>query len=244
MHLKHLVAVITACALTGLPARAQTQLLTFEGGMRTDAHLNGVTQTTPFIGIAGTGVMSGSADKNFALLIPIAFETRIGFGSIAEIGGFGDIAMRTGWLTLGGGVAARWDFSDKIRDATIGGADGKVPVSYPIALGYSGFAKISAGPGGRLFVQVRYVLMPASMSYAYHSAADRQYAEENSITLADVTMRDSNTLRAAVGITFSKVIVRVQATQEQWRFDRIYNNTTGVYDRDTKYVSLGLSFIL
>lgn len=233
--MKSLFRLIAAGFVIATPLTAQTGVVTFEGGMRSDAHLNGTTLTKPFGGIGFAATMDGSADKGGAILLIGSFEMRMAPGTITDLNGFADLAIRAGNLAFGGSLSGQYDYHEEVRDATLGGSDGFVTTTYPISLGYGGFAKLNFGTNSRTFIQGRYSLMPASLA--------RPFGDQSQSTVPTVPMLDSHVYRVALGQTFDKWIIRAQLIQEAWRFERKDNNSTGAYDRDSQIISLGFSRI-
>ena len=234
--MKSLRTLLAASAICSVPLSAQTGVMTFETGYRSDAHRNGITHSAPFGGIGAAVTMQGSADKNTAALLIGSFEIRMGPNVITDFNGFADFAFRAGNLTAGAGLAAQYDSNEEMTVPVPGGKNVSVWLNYPISLGYSGFGKLNFGPSGKTFVQGRYSIMPATMTRPYGSAS-------TSVAHPDVPMMDSHMLRVACGQTFDKWIFRVQLIQETWRFERKYDNANGAWDRDSRIGSVGLTRI-
>lgn len=234
-----LALVATTLAAVTEPLAAQTLLFGLEGGQRSDSHLNGISQSSYFGGMNLTAVIAGPAGKNAALLIPLSGEFRYSDKGYVDVNAFGDLALRLGALTAGAGLAFSWGSTPDIPDF-VNGTREDVTVLNPMAFGYSGSAKLNFGPQGRAFVQGRYTVLPAAYAFHYRTAEVEQYRADNNIPLEDVTQRDSHGLRAAIGYTFGRKILRLSMMQEDWRFDRVYDNANGAYDRNARVFSLGM----
>jgi hypothetical protein len=237
-------SLIAACLAPTLAASAAAQTLLFglETGQRTDEHLNGVTRSGYFGGMSLTTVLGGSAGRNGALLVPVSGEIRWSDKAYIDVNAFGDLAARIGPLTAGAGIAFSWNSVPDVPDQVSGGSTGEVIVLNPMSFGYSGSAKFSFGPQGRAFIQGRYTMFPSDYAIPYRNAEVEQVRIDNGIRAEDVTQRDSHSLRTAIGYTFRNKIVRLQYMEESWRYERIYDNRTGAYDRQSRVLALGVTF--
>jgi hypothetical protein len=239
------VACASFLALGQQRALAQTLLLGIDAGQRVDTHQNGVTNTSYFGGFSMSAILAGFAGKKSAIVVPITAELRYSSKSYVDANLFADVGVRVGNVTFGGGGAFSWDNSPDIADPGVGGASGHVIVLYPMSFGYSAFAKLNTGPQGRMFLQGRYTRFPASLSYQYKTAANQEFYSENGLANEDVPALDNSTIRVAAGYVLSgRTIVRAQYTIESWRYQRVFDNSAGAYDRDSRIYSLGLSWIL
>jgi hypothetical protein len=234
--------VLVAAHAIPHPSAAQTKFLVAEAGQRSDDHMNGVSNTSYFGGIAASLVIGGGAGKQTAFVLPVAAEFRWSNKSYFDLNAFADAAARVGPLTAGAGFAFSFDGVPDIPDQIAGDSEGTVTVINPLSFGYSGSAKLTLGPQGRFFVQGRYVMLPADYSFPYQTAETNQVYIDNNIPREDVTQRDSHSMRFAVGYVFSRVALRVQVISETWRYDPVFTNTTGAYDRDARIISFGAVF--
>jgi len=232
--------ILAASVIGANIASAQTVFFGIDGGQRMDKHLNGVANKSYVGGLSLSAVLGGDAGKDFALVFPIAGEFRFSNGGYSDMNAFLDAAIRVKAVTLGAGGAFSWDDAPDIKDLTAGGSSGSVPILLPMSWGYSGFGKLNVGPQGRLFFQGRYTLFPASLSYHYKFAEVEQTKADNGLEDQDVPARNNVALRAAVGYVLpNRSIIRAQYVAEAWRYERIFDNRTGAYDRDTNVGSLG-----
>jgi hypothetical protein len=241
MKTRFILYALPLCATLSSTAGAQSALLSFEGGMRTDEHQNGITRTVPFWGFGLSGTIQGSADEHSAFLIPFSAEVRLSYRSVSDVNGFMDAALRIENFTFGGGAAGTWDSTPAMKDASLGTSNGKVNINYPISLGYSGFAKLALG---KLFFQGRYVMMPKGYDRYYRSAADREAIDNGTLTVTDPPQKDSPLLRFSAGYVMDKWIWRVQAIEEKWNYERVNINRTGIYDRKSRILSVGVIRIM
>lgn len=238
---------LLAAALAGFLATravtAQTILMGFDAGQRTDTHANGIVNTSYFGSLNMSMVLAGAAGKSAAFLLPISGEMRYSSKEYIDANLFTDVAVRFSDLTLGGGGAFSWDITPEIPDRIAGGSTGRVIVNYPMSFGYSGFAKLNTGPEGRFFIQGRYTQFPSSMSFQYKSAENLQFEADNNLPNTDVPALDNSSIRAAAGVVMpGNTIMRFQYVTETWRYQRIFDNKAGAYDRDSKIYSFGFTW--
>ncbi len=227
------------------PALGQGFTMGVQAGQRAAEHANGAQGNGYFAGITAVMILGGNADKTTALLFPISADWRISVPEVSEgysdIDLFGDMALRAGPLSIGGGVAMITSFVPDIADRTIGNDEGKIIVYSPISFGYSGSAKLNMGPQGRFFVQGRFTVLPAGGSFYWHSAEDQQLRSSIGTPYEDVPQRDSYDIRGGLGFVLpSGYVLRAQYILQDWRFERVYQNRTGAFDRQNGLMSVGV----
>ena len=241
-RLRLLCLATASAALAAVPAGAQTMLFGFEGGQRTDAHVNGIQRTGYFGGMNVTMVLGGGAGRDAALLFPVSGEFRWSNNSYMDLNAFGDVALRLGPVTAGAGLAFSFNDVPDVPDAVHGGSSGKVVVINPMSFGLSGSAKLSFGPQGRAFVQGRITRFPADYAIPFRSAEAEQARIDHGLPTEDVLQRDSHSLRLAAGYAFAGKVIRLQYMDEDWQYERTYDNRSGAYDRRSRVLALGVTF--
>jgi hypothetical protein len=232
------------CAsLSASRSSAQTIAVGLDVGHRTDKHLNGVENSGVFGGLSLSTLIGDDDEKDVAVVFPIAAEARFSSSGYRDLNLFADGALRMKTLTFGAGFAFSWDETPEIEDATASTSGGSVPLLLPLSLGFSGFAKLTAGPQNRFFVQGRYTYFPADFTYLYKFAEPDPTRPASGLENRDVMARDNSAIRVGVGYLLNnRSIVRAQYAGEVWRYERDFDNAMGAYDHDTRSVSVGMSW--
>src|SRR5689334_3028012 len=151
-------------------ARAQDGMFWLEAGKHDSSFANGRTEAGPGLGAGFLFTIGGGANKTSGLVVPVGVEFKGNWGTSLDMVGTIDIAARVHAVSFGPG--ANFGFLSRSSPAdprcTTGPftpqsscfTNGKRDIGGFMAVGLSGYAKVSVGPQGRGFVQVRYIYSP------------------------------------------------------------------------------------
>jgi hypothetical protein len=223
--------------LPAASASGQGLGVALDAGMRQDVHANGLGRSNFQGALALDIVMGGWAEKRWALLFPAAGELRWSPGGDIELNADVDAMLRLGPVAAGAGLAVR-----TLLGPTITANDGtEHHILGPTAAGYSLAVKATVWPG-RLFLQGRYVWLPGHLD-----GRGRQLVCGGSVctTLDIVEYTDGAELKLSAGWVFRgglgrAYVIRLQYVGRSLSFSHTGDNLSGVYDRSTRMMSIGL----
>jgi hypothetical protein len=232
-----LTPLVTASVLATAPAAAQSFGYGLDAGYRTDEFQDGGLAETPSAGLSVMMVLGGESSKHGAILFPVSGEVRYPL----EMNADADMQMRLWNVSAGVGASVRMPSSD--REWTVD--DQEYIADEAIMAGYSGTAKLSFGPQGRMFVQGRYT----DLAYTLDPRGSSQICTDfGCVDTYSPLFEGAREIRISAGIALGSGggtrVFRFQVMDFRSQYERAEQNAQGGLDRRSRTYSLGMFMLL
>jgi hypothetical protein len=267
------IAILVSLFLgAGLPAYAQGSMFWVEGGHQNSTYGDGRTTSGISVGGGVVSVIGGGSSRSSGVIVPIHFDATFTRGVGLDVMTGADVGFRVRWISFGPGVtlgfAAR-NYAPDARceepqpehtscylDASTGAPIRDIGAL--IGLGLSGYTKVSFGPQGRGFLQVRYIRYPRRTTG--FKSGDELGRIVGALTQTPTVAEDAgdetfhpvdypdyetgHDTRISAGWVFGggeghALILRAQYLVKTFDFSHVLANSNGIFDQDTKEFTVG-----